>query len=65
MNWLYEMSYEELIDYIKVLLIDIEDLTEQLKLSQKKMSDKITKDYEDNRDMIANIFKEIVHYDAK
>lgn len=65
MNWLYEMSYEELIDYIKVLLIDIEDLTEQLKLSQKKMSDKITKDYEDNRGMIANIFKEVVHYDAK
>ena len=35
-------------------------MIEELRKEKKKTRDKINKDYEDNRNMIANIFKEVV-----
>lgn len=35
-------------------------MIEELRKEKKKTRDKINKDYEDNKNMIANIFKEVV-----
>lgn len=35
-------------------------MIEELRKEKKKTRDKINKDYKDNRNMIANIFKEVV-----
>lgn len=56
---------EELIEYIFVLESEVDFLREELRKEKKKMSDKINKDYEDNRNMVANIFKEVVKNDPK
>lgn len=59
------MTEEELIEYIFILESEVDFLREELRKEKKKMSDKINKDYEDNRNMIANIFKEVVKNDTK
>lgn len=51
---------EELIEYIFILENEVDFLREELEKEKKKTRDKINKDYEDNRNMIANIFKEVV-----
>mgnify|MGYP007000681557 FL=1 len=56
---------EELIEYIFILESEVDFLREELRKEKKKMSDKINKDYEDNRNMVANIFKEVVKNDPK
>ena len=56
---------EELIEYIFVLESEVDFLREELRKEKKKMSDKINKDYEENRNMVANIFKEVVKNDPK
>lgn len=57
---LKDMTFEELIDYILTLEKENDFLKEELRKEQKKVSNKINKDYEDNRDMIVNIFKNII-----
>lgn len=59
------MTEEELIEYIFILESEVDFLREELRKEKKKMSDKINKDYEDNRNMVANIFKEVVKNDTK
>lgn len=59
------MTEEELIEYIFILESEVDFLREELIKEKKKTSDKINKDYEDNRNMIANIFKEVVKNDTK
>jgi hypothetical protein len=59
------MTEEELIEYIFILENEVDFLREELRKEKKKTSDKINKDYEDNRNMIANIFKEVVKNDTK
>lgn len=58
---LYQLSYEELIDYILQLQIDINMLKYELDILKKRNTEKISKEYEENRNMIANIFKEVVN----
>ena len=58
---LYQLSYEELIDYILQLQIDINMLEYELDILKKRNTEKISKEYEENRNMIANIFKEVVN----
>lgn len=53
---------EELMDYIFILESEIDFLKEELRKEKKKTSDKINKDYEYNRNMIANILKNGVKY---
>lgn len=53
------MSRAELILYILDLEDMIEDLEYQLKITKEKQSSKITKDFEDNKKMIADIFNSI------
>lgn len=57
---LSDLTYEELIDYILVLEKENDFLREELIKEKKKASNKINKDYEDNRNMIVNIFKNII-----
>ena len=59
------MTEEELIEYIFILESEVDLLREELRKEKKKTSDKINKDYEDNRNMIANIFKEVVKNDTE
>lgn len=65
MNWLYDLTQDELIDYILVLLDDIDSLELKLKQEQRRLNDKINKDFEDNKKMVANIFKEVVKNDTE
>ena len=62
---LYLLNYEELIDYVLVLLDEIDSLELKLKQEQQRWTDKINKDFEDNKKMVANIFKEVVKNDTK
>lgn len=57
---LSDLTYEELIDYILILEKENDFLKEQLKIEKEKLSNKINKDYEDNRNMIVNIFKNMI-----
>ena len=57
---LSDLTFEELIDYILILEKENDFLKEELRKEQKKVSNKINKDYEDNRDMIVNMFKNII-----
>ena len=54
------MTEEELIEYIFILESEVDFLREELRKEKKKTSDKINKDYEDNRNMVVNIFKGVV-----
>lgn len=65
MNWLYDLTQDELIDYILVLLDDIDSLELKLKQEQRRLNDRINKDFEDNKKMVANIFKEVVKNDTE
>lgn len=60
MNWLYDLTQDELVDYVLVLLDEIDSLELKLKQEQQRLADKINKDFEDNKKMVANIFKEVV-----
>ena len=62
---LYLLNYEELIDYVLILLDEIDSLELKLKQEQQRLTDKINKDFEDNKKMVANIFKEVVKNDTK
>lgn len=57
---LYSLDYEELIDYVLQLQIDIDMLEYKLDIIKKRETEKINKEYESNRNMIANIFKEVI-----
>ena len=59
MNWLYDLTQDELVDYVLVLLDEIDSLELKLKQEQQRLTDKINKDFEDNKKMVANIFKEV------
>lgn len=65
MNWLYDLTQDELIDYVLVLLDEIDSLELKLKQEQRRLNDKINKDFEDNKKMVANIFKEVVKNDTE
>lgn len=65
MNWLYDLTQDELVDYVLVLLDEIDSLELKLKQEQQRLTDKINKDFEDNKKMVANIFKEVVKNDTK
>lgn len=65
MNWLYDLTQDELIDYVLVLLDEIDSLELKLKQEQQRLTDKINKDFEDNKKMVANIFKEVVKNDTE
>lgn len=57
---LKDMTFEELIDYILVLEKENDFLKEELRTEREKLTNKINKDYEDNKDMIINMFKNII-----
>lgn len=57
---LYSLNYEELIDYVLQLQIDINMLEYKLDIMKKQRTEKINKEYEDNRNMVATIFKEVI-----
>lgn len=57
---LSDLTFEELIDYILILEKENDFLKEQLRIEKEKLSNKINKDYEDNRNMIENIFKNMI-----
>lgn len=57
---LYSLNYEELIDYVLQLQIDIDMLEYKLDIMKKQKTEKINKEYEDNRNMVATIFKEVI-----
>lgn len=57
---LKDMTFEELIDYILILEKENDFLKEELRKERKKVTNKINKDYEDNRNMIVNIFKNMI-----
>lgn len=57
---LQDMTFEELIDYILILEKENDFLKEELRKERKKVTNKINKDYEDNRNMIVNIFKNVI-----
>nr|DAL09048.1 MAG TPA_asm: Protein of unknown function (DUF1192) [Bacteriophage sp.] len=57
---LQDMTFEELIDYILILEKENDFLKEELRKERKKLTNKINKDYEDNRNMIVNIFKNVI-----
>ena len=59
------MIEEELIEYIFILESKVKFLREEKKKEKNKTSNKINKDYEDNRNIVANIFKEAVKNDTK
>jgi hypothetical protein len=65
MNWLYDLTQDELVDYVLVLLDEIDSLELKLKQEQQRLTDKINKDFEDNKKMVANIFKEVVKNDTE
>lgn len=57
---LYSLNYEELIDYVLQLQIDIDMLEYKLDIMKKQKTEKINKEYEDNRNMVVTIFKEVI-----
>lgn len=57
---LKDMTFEELIDYVLILEKENDFLKEELRKEREKLTNKINKDYEDNKDMIENIFKNII-----
>ena len=57
---LYSLNYEELIDYVLQLQIDIDMLEYRLDIMKKQKTEKINKEYENNRNMVATIFKEVI-----
>ena len=65
MNWLYDLTQDELVNYVLVLLDEIDSLELKLKQEQQRLTDKINKDFEDNKKMVANIFKEVVKNDTE
>lgn len=65
MNWLYNLTQDELVDYVLVLWDEIDSLELKLKQEQQRLTDKINKDFEDNKKMVANIFREVVKNDAE
>lgn len=56
MEYLYFMSKEELIEYILELNNIIDVLEYELKKEKDKNTKKINQEYEQNRELIANIF---------
>lgn len=60
---LSKMSYNDLIDYIIKLEDEISYLNVELVMIQNKYSNKISKDYEDNRQMVADLLKGVVNKD--
>ena len=57
---LYLLNYEELIDYVLQLQIDIDMLEYKLGIIKKRETEKINNEYENNRNMVATIFKEVI-----
>lgn len=60
MEYLYFMSKEELIEYILELNNIIDVLEYELKKEKNKNTKKINQEYEQNRELIANIFMEVL-----
>jgi hypothetical protein len=60
-EWLYELDYDELIDYVIELWNDISNLERDLEKTQSELSDKIKKDFEDNKKMVSKVFAEFVN----
>lgn len=65
MEWLYELDYDELIDYVIELWNDISNLERDLEKAQRELSDKIKKDFEDNKKMVSKVFTEFVNKNNK
>lgn len=61
MEWLYELDYDELIDYVIELWNDISNLERDLEKAQRELSDKIKKDFEDNKKMVSKVFTEFIN----
>lgn len=62
MNWLYELSREDLYELSKDELVDyVVELKRDLKNAEQKLNDKINKDFEDNKKMVGRIFTEFVN----
>ena len=57
---LYLLNYEELIDYVLQLQKDIDMLEYKLNIIKKRETEKINNEYENNRNMVATIFKEVI-----
>lgn len=57
---LYNMNFVEIYDYILFLENKIDMLEYELKVAEKKYSNKINKDFEDNKNMISKLLESVV-----
>lgn len=57
---LYNMNFVEIYDYILFLKNKIDMLEYELKVAEKKYSNKINKDFEDNKNMISKLLESVV-----
>lgn len=58
---LYNMNFVEIYDYILFLKNKIDMLEYELKVAEKKYSNKINKDFEDNKNMISRLLESVVN----
>lgn len=59
-NWLYDLSYEELIDYIVDLQARIDYLVYELDKEKKKSYNKTNKEFEENKVFISQLIESVV-----
>lgn len=59
-NWLYDLSYEELIDYIVDLQARIDYLVYELDREKKKSYNKTNKEFEENKVLISRLIESVV-----
>ena len=59
-NWLYDLSYEELIDYIVDLQARIDYLVYELDREKKKSYNKANKEFEENKAFISQLIESVV-----
>lgn len=57
---LYNMNFVEIYDYILFLKNKIDMLEYELKVAEKKYSNKINKDFEDNKNMISKLLESVI-----
>ena len=59
-NWLYDLSYEELIDYIVDLQTRIDYLVYEIDKEKKKSYNKKNKEFEENKVFISQLIESVV-----
>ena len=62
---LEQFNYYELIDYIISCQYAIEDLNDEIKILQGKITNSINKDFEDYKNMMGNVLKNFAELKSK